>query len=179
VTLFEKGLGSHFNHPGESAFRLFYAAIAGHCQPGDERHLSALPAAGHAQKCANGKLSDMQGGFLIRHSRLTALGILLCVLAALFAVEAKIAWFSPAGSATALISNDKACPVEPPKAHHHRFSAPAPQGHDIAGTAMLFDAVILSAALATVVVRPAPFHSRVSASPGFTAARFVRPPPIL
>jgi len=121
----------------------------------------------------------MQGGFLIRHSRLTALGIVLCVLAALFAVEAKIAWFSPAGSATALISNDKACPVEPPKAHHHRFSAPAPQGHDIAGTAMLFAAVILSAASATVVVRPAPFHSRVSASPGFTAALFVRPPPIL
>jgi hypothetical protein len=120
----------------------------------------------------------MQGGFLIRHSRLTALGIVLSVLAALFAVEAKIAWFSPAGSAAAQMSYDKAAPVEPPKALHHGLNA-ALHWPPFPGTAHLFAAVLLLAASASVVVRPAPFLSRVSASPGFTAALFFRPPPIL
>jgi len=125
---------------------------------------------------ANGKLFNMRGGFLIRHSRLTALGIVLSVLAALFAMEAKIAWFSPAGSATAQISSDKARPAEPPKALHHHFNAPTPQAVDFAGIATILTAILLL--VHVVVLRRRPFNLSPSASPGFSAALFFRPPPI-
>jgi hypothetical protein len=127
----------------------------------------------------------MQGGFLIRHSRLTALGIVLCVLAALFAVEAKIAWFSPAGSASAQISFDKARPAEPPKALPLRFNAPAAPFSDFAPTAVLLPAVFLLAA-AFLLASAAFFQfgsalrrAQVSSSPDFCAALFFRPPPSL
>jgi hypothetical protein len=121
----------------------------------------------------------MHGGFLIRHSRLTALGIMLCVLAALFAVEAKIAWFSPAGSGNAQISFAKARPAEQPKGLAQRFHSQSPPSNDFAAEATLFTATLLLAVPAIVVVRPAPARWQVSASPGFSAALFFRPPPIL
>jgi hypothetical protein len=120
----------------------------------------------------------MQGGFLIRHSRLTALGISLCVLAALFALEAKIAWFSPAGSANAQISFAKACPAEQAKALAQRFHSQALPSNDFAAAATPLAATLLMGAPAIVAVRPAPARWRVSASPGFSAALFFRPPPI-
>jgi hypothetical protein len=107
------------------------------------------------------------------------LGILLCLLAALFAVEAKIAWFSPAGSSTAQISSDKARPAEPPKALPERFILPAPVPHHFAPTATLVAAALLLAITATSVVRLAPVRPQVSASPGLSAALFFRPPPVL
>ena len=116
---------------------------------------------------------------MIRHSRLTALGILLCLLAALFAVEAKIAWFSPARSSTAQISYDKARPAEPPKALPERFTSPSPLPHDFAQPATLVAAALLLAITATSVVRLAPVRPQVSASPGFSASLFFRPPPVL
>jgi hypothetical protein len=120
----------------------------------------------------------MRGGFLIRHSRLTALGIVLSVLAALFAMEAKIAWFSPAGSATAQISYDKACPAEPLKALHQRSNTSSPQAGDFARIATLLAAVLVLAPAAAVVLLLLPSASRPSASPGFSAALFFRPPPV-
>src|SRR5438045_7704027 len=119
----------------------------------------------------------MQGGILIRHSRLTTLGILLCLLAALFAVEAKIAWFSPAGSSTAQISYAKARPAEPPKAFPEHLTSPAPLPPEFAQAATLVAAALLLAIAATSVVRLAPVRPQVSASPGFSAALFFRPPP--
>jgi hypothetical protein len=121
----------------------------------------------------------MQGGFLIRHSRLTALGIMLCLLAALFAVEAKIAWFSPAGSALAQISSAKARPAEPPKILPDRFASPTPPAYDFSGSAELVAlALVLLAAtmFAARVTQPRP---QVCASPGFSASLFFRPPPAL
>jgi len=121
----------------------------------------------------------MQGGFLIRHSRLTALGILLCVLAALFAMEAKIAWFSPAGSASAQISFAKARPAEQPKPLAQRFHSQAPPANGFAGFVTLLTAALMPATPAIGSVRPARTHWQVSASPGFSAALFFRPPPVL
>lgn len=121
----------------------------------------------------------MQGGFLIRHSRLTALGIMLCVLAALFAVEAKIAWFSPAGSATAQISFDKARPAEPPKAYPHGMTSTTPPAHDLAATATFVAASILLAAIAAVMLLPARPRTQLALSPGFSASLLFRPPPVL
>jgi hypothetical protein len=120
----------------------------------------------------------MQGGFLIRHSRLTALGILLCVLVALFAVEAKIAWFNPAGSASAQIGFAKARPAEQPKALAQRFHSQTPAASDFAATPVLFAATLQLATLTILIVRPLPARWHVSVSPGFSAALFFRPPPI-
>jgi hypothetical protein len=120
----------------------------------------------------------MQGGFLIRHSRLTALGIMLCLLVALFAVEAKIGWFSPAGSASAQISFAKARPAEIPKMLSERLVSPASPAHDFAGSAMSLAAAWLLLTSATVdFYRVVPARPQVSASPGFTTSLFFRPPP--
>lgn len=116
---------------------------------------------------------------MIRHSRLTALGMILCLLAALFALEAKIAWFSPAGSASAQISYAKARPAEPPKALPQRFVSPAPQAHDFAGTATLLAATLLISFGAAIAVRLVPARPPVAASPGFSPSQFFRPPPAL
>ena len=123
-------------------------------------------------KSQNGKLLNMQGGFLIRHSRLTALGIVLCVLAALFAVEAKIAWFSPAGSATAQISYDKAQPVEPARllpAVLQASSDPAEMTVPVVSALLLPIAILGVAFLVSV-------NARLSPAPPFFAL-FFRPPP--
>jgi hypothetical protein len=131
-----------------------------------------------AENPQNAKLLNMQGGFLIRHSRLTTLGIMLCLLVALFAVEAKIAWFSPAGSASAQISFAKARPAETPKMPSQRFASPAPPAHDFAGTAMVLAvAWLLFAPAAVGFYRVVPARPQVCASPGFTASLFFRPPP--
>ncbi len=112
---------------------------------------------------------------MVRHSRLTALGIMLCLLAALFAVEAKIAWFSPAGSATAQISYAKARPAESPKALSQRLTSP---GLDFVGTATVLAAALLPA-MTTMVVRRTPEHLQTGVSPGFRSSLFYRPPPVL
>lgn len=117
---------------------------------------------------------------MIRHSRLTALGIMLCLLAALFAVEAKIAWFSPAGSASAQISFAKARPAEVPKVLSQGFESPVPPAHDFSRTAMLLAfAWLLLASASAGFYRVVPARPQVCASPGFTASLFFRPPPAL
>ena len=117
---------------------------------------------------------------MIRHSRLTALGIMLSLLVALFAVEAKIAWFSPAGSSTAQISFAKARPAETPKVLSQGFVSPATPAHDFAGTAMLLALAGLLLASATIgFYRVVPARPKVCVSPGFTASLFFRPPPAL
>ena len=131
------------------------------------------------RKSTNGRLMNMQGGFLIRHSRLTAVGIMLCLLIALFAVEAKIAWFSPAGSASAQISFAKARPAEPPKSLPQRFAAPELTAHDFAGTAALLAVALLLVTITKLVAQARPAWPQVSASPGFSASLFFRPPPAL
>jgi hypothetical protein len=132
-----------------------------------------------ARKSTNGKLKNMQGGFMIRHSRLTALGILLCLLAALFALEAKLAWYSPAGSAGAQISYAKARPAEPSKALPQRFASPDAPASDFAGTANFIPAALLLAVAPAFVLTIASAHPKVSVSPGFCSSLFYRPPPVL
>jgi hypothetical protein len=136
-------------------------------------------AATSARKSKNGKLVHMQGGFLIRHSRLTALGMMLCLLAALFAVEAKIGWFSPAGSGGAQISYAKARPAEPPKILPQHFASPAPPARDFDTTTILATAILLIAAASTLVIRRVPARRQIAESSGFSSALFVRPPPVL
>jgi hypothetical protein len=140
---------------------------------GSIRKLSA-----QGRKLPDGRLDHMQGGFLIRHSRLTALGIMLCLLAALFAVEAKIAWFSPAGSASAQISFAKARPAEPPKTLPQRLVSPAP-AYDFAGAATLVVLALLLVTTTWFVAAMVPTEPQVSASFNYCASLFFRPPPAL
>jgi hypothetical protein len=104
---------------------------------------------------------------------------MLCLLVALFAVEAKIAWFSPAGSATAQISFAKARPAEPPRMLSQGFVSPATPAHDFAGTAMLLAIAWLLASATIGFRRIVPTRPQVCVSPGFTASLFFRPPPSL
>ena len=115
----------------------------------------------------------MQGGFLIRHSRLTALGIVLCVLAALFALEAKIAWFSPAGTATAQISYNKAQPAEPSRLLPGAVPAAAFDPAEMTG--LVLAALHLPIAILGVVSLLA-VNTRLCPAPPFFAL-FFRPPP--
>jgi hypothetical protein len=120
---------------------------------------------------------EMQGGFMIRHSRLTALGIVLCLLAALFSVEAKIAWFSPTGATRAEIRYDKATPAEPTKALAHRFAAPAPGTQDFAGTTTLILAALLTLMAGFSVAGLVPVRPQIYVSTAFSPALYFRPPP--
>jgi len=120
----------------------------------------------------------MRGGQSIRRSRLAILGIVLCLLAALFAVEAKIAWYSPAGSASALISSTKLQAADAPKLILHASSVLAPALHFIENAAVL-SLALFWLALMSRAAQTAPARLQVSASPSFSPPLFFRPPPVL
>jgi hypothetical protein len=121
----------------------------------------------------------MQGGFVIRHSRLTTLGMVLCLLAALFAVEAKIAWFSPAGSGCAQMSAAKLRPAEQPKLLPVRLTRPAPDAQTFVVSPALLASVFLLCALAAYAAPELLDRPGVAASPSFASVLFFRPPPSL
>jgi hypothetical protein len=99
---------------------------------------------------------------------------LLCLLAATFAVEAKIAWFGPDGSPAAQISASKLQLADAPKV--------AAQGHLPSFPSILFLQIAVVLALASTC-RSATFPLRytlepiVPGSPGFFPSLFFRPPP--
>ena len=105
---------------------------------------------------------------------LTVLGMFLCLLAAVFAVEAKMAWFGPDGGPTAQISAAKLQPADSPKV--------AAQGHLPSFPSILFQQIAVLLALASTSRRET--FRRLSAreltapgSPGFFPSLFFRPPP--
>src|SRR5258708_4777380 len=113
-----------------------------------------------------------------RHSpvrwQLTVLGILMCLLAALFAVEAKVAWFGPDGSPTAQISASKLQPADAPKVATPIDAPSFP-------TAWLSEiAVILAFAPNLRRVSSLPrqrWSCRIPGSPSLFPSLFFRPPP--
>jgi hypothetical protein len=109
-----------------------------------------------------------------RRLLLTAPGAVLCLLAALFAIEAKVAWFSPAGSPSAQISAAKLQPTDAPRHIAQALTAP-----DLLHFSPEIPLLLLL--LALLMAAPAVFHSandRVAiASPGFYSSLFRRPPP--
>jgi hypothetical protein len=60
----------------------------------------------------------------VRALRCSVFAFALCILAVLFAVEAKLAWYSPAGTSVSDISAAKARPFEYPKVLSQSFIAP-------------------------------------------------------
>lgn len=104
--------------------------------------------------------------------------MMLCLLAALFAMEAKIAWFSPAGSPTAQISYAKARPAEHPKMLEQLLAAPELPAHEFSAAVPLLAlalalVTVTSALAAGLLIGPA----KVSSAPAFSASLYFRPPP--
>lgn len=119
----------------------------------------------------------MRGGLLDRHWRLSVVGVTLCLLAALFAFEAKIAWFSPAGTPTAQISAAKLQPADAPRLIAQALAAPVPQ-HLPAELPLLLALALLLAPLAQFALRESTRDGiTVHVSSSFTPPMFRRPPP--
>jgi predicted metal-binding membrane protein len=118
----------------------------------------------------------MRSRLSARRLRVTALGVVLCALAAVFAFEAKLAWFSPAHSPSAQISAAKLQPTDAPRQVAQALTSPAPLHFAPAEAPLLLTLALLIAAMVPVIV-PVRDRHKVSASPSFFPPLFLRPPP--
>ena len=108
--------------------------------------------------------------------RLRFFAVVLCLLAAVFAIEAKVAWFSPAGTPPAQISAAKLQLADAPEHIAQVLAAPVDPHFAPAQVLLLVVlTALVAAALLTsrVIDRPIKF----SDSPGFSPSLFLRPPP--
>jgi hypothetical protein len=118
----------------------------------------------------------MGGKPSIRRWRVTAYGAVLCLLAAAFAIEAKLAWFSPQGSPRAQIAAVKLLPTEAPRLIQQAQTSDARQAH-VPAEAPLIPHLALFAAT-VIAAAPRPVDGRTFCpSPGIAPALFSRPPP--
>lgn len=105
------------------------------------------------------------------------MGLALCLLAALFAVEAKLAWYRPDGSTASQISASKLQRADAPRLVAKALASSELVPHSLGIAAMVGLALMLGLASRTlqlVEARPAAFLS-FELSPHL----FVRPPPAL
>lgn len=109
-----------------------------------------------------------------RHWRITALGAVLCLLAAAFAMEAKLGWYSSNGQARVEFSSVKLQPADGPRQIVQALTTPAPASH-FPGELPL---VLAFAALVLIIFVPrlADFPPAPAWS-SFSPAHFFRPPP--
>lgn len=111
-----------------------------------------------------------------RRNHLTVLGILLCLLAAVFAVEAKLGWYSPDSAARVEFSSTKLRADDPPQAIMQVVSTPAPTPDFFPQVILLF-AFALVAVTATSLSNPTEGQVDLAISPGTFPPLFLRPPP--
>jgi len=106
----------------------------------------------------------------------TAFGAILCLLAAGFAIEAKVAWYSPVGSPSLQISASKLQPADAPRLIAQALDSPAAAAHTVPEGSLI---VALALVVALVTFYPAAKRDRLapSASPGFSPPHMFRPPP--
>jgi len=107
--------------------------------------------------------------------QLTLLGMLLCLLAALFAVEAKVAWFGPDGSPSTQISATKLQAADAPKVAS-QANEPTFPGSWIPQLTLVLALALIGRRWNVLPQRPSSFT--LSGSPGFTPSLFFRPPPV-
>jgi hypothetical protein len=122
----------------------------------------------------------MQGKSLIDRWRFAGIGVVLCLLAALFSFEAKIAWYSAAPAQTA-ISAAKLEPAKAPKFVYRALGAyavgsPVYLAHLNSPLEWLAVFAILAATLASRR-RTDSDTTEASTHLGFSPFRFSRPPP--
>jgi hypothetical protein len=112
--------------------------------------------------------------------RRNTLALGLCLLAVLFALEAKTAWYGPAHGPSADIQSQKARPADLPAVVSHGASMLPPITFP---PALIFLASVASIAWTnTDFLRGVDVdfnHVPVSAAPYFSPALFFRPPPAL
>jgi hypothetical protein len=127
-----------------------------------------------------GKLRMMMRFFASPLNRRNMLALGLCLLAVLFALEAKIAWYCPANGPNGNIQSQKARPADLPAVVAHGVST--------LPLATLPLALIFFASVAAIACAESNFlpgvsvnfnHLPVSAKPYFSPALFFRPPPAL
>lgn len=103
------------------------------------------------------------------------LGLLLCALATLFAVEAKVAWYGPDNGGVTQISASKLQPSEAPRLIAQVLSS--------SNTALHFTAILVVAAavvlvpLGDAVARPGNDAAGSAVAVGFSPQVLFRPPP--
>ncbi|HWE87278.1 MAG TPA: hypothetical protein VG267_20190 [Terracidiphilus sp.] len=109
-----------------------------------------------------------------RHWRITALGAVLCLLAAAFAMEAKLGWYSSNGQARVEFSSIKIQPADAPRQIIQALATSAPASHfpEELPLFLAFAALIL----VIFVPRPADFSAALAWS-SFSPPNFFRPPP--
>ncbi len=71
----------------------------------------------------------MQSRHWIGRWRLSALGVVLCLLAAVFAIEAKLALYSPDGSVRVEFSATQLQPADPPRLAAQALASPVALHH--------------------------------------------------
>lgn len=104
----------------------------------------------------------------------------LCLLAVLFALEAKVAWFGPVNGPTGDIQSQKARPADLPAVVAHGVSTLPPVTFPLA---LIFFASVAASACTESNFLPGVKvdcnYLSVSAAPYFSPALFFRPPPTL
>ncbi|MGO8934441.1 MAG: hypothetical protein ACLPLZ_03585 [Terracidiphilus sp.] len=112
--------------------------------------------------------------------RRTPLALGLCLLAFLFAIEAKTAWYGPAVGFGSCVRAAKAQPVATPKVVEHGVPAPDP-AHPQASIAALPPIAVALSLYFSVPARNEVFLSHLSQFPaaGFSFSSLFRPPPAL
>lgn len=121
----------------------------------------------------------MRNGDLVRHSRVAALGIVFCLLAVLFAVEAKMACYIPAGSANTQISSAKLMPADGPRLIAQAIDSQAQASRLFNEDVPPVVIALLYLALVSLIARAGRSSFQFSASPRFSISLFFRPPPSL
>lgn len=104
----------------------------------------------------------------------------LCLLAVLFAVEAKLAWYGPVRGPGSAISSAKAYPTDTPELVD-RGTSSLDVTHPVLAVALLVtlasaSAIQMNNSLVRICARK-PHPARLTAF--FTTNRFFRPPPVL
>ncbi len=120
----------------------------------------------------------MRGRFHLSRRGLIVLGAVLCFLAAAFAFEAKVAWFSPSGTPVAQISASKLQPADAPRLMAQALAAPATAPHSLPEVSLLVAVALLLVPIACFYFRRSMFDgAEVQAFSGFSAPLLRRPPP--
>lgn len=121
----------------------------------------------------------MAGVSASRTFKRTALALGLCLLAFCFAMEAKLAWYSPGGGSVNDIAAAKAHPADLPEVVAHGVPAPGPF---LPRIQFVLLAVLATAYLGKSDVLPGRNieynHLSVSSAAYFSPSLFYRPPPV-
>jgi hypothetical protein len=116
--------------------------------------------------------------FASPHVRRNTLALGLCLLAVLFALEAKTAWYGPTNRPSGDIQSQKARPADLPAVVSHGVSSLPPVTFPLA---LIFLAPVAAIAWTNAVFLPGVDvdykHIPVSAASYFSSSLFFRPPP--